>query len=134
MARRVAPRIAASASRAIMLLAFILAFALIADAIAAGIVPGATVDLASTEWLPYLYALIVLVVAAPAVSGRRLPLALLEVVALVLFVERAFTPFLGALPGAVSLALHLVAAVVAIALALISAAALRSIGLRRSAS
>jgi hypothetical protein len=134
MARRVSPRIPAASSRAIMLLAFILAFTLVADAIQLGIVPGVTVDLASPSWLVYVYALVVLLVAAVAVAGGRLPIRLLLVVSLILFLERAFTPFLGAPPDPISLALHLSAAVVALVLAVVCVAALRSRGPQRAAS
>jgi hypothetical protein len=108
------------------LLSLILAGALVADAAAAGIVPGVTVDLASPEWLVYVFALVLLVVASRAVHGGRFAIRLLMIVALIYFLERAFTPFALQLSEPVSLGLHLGAALVALALALASAAALRA--------
>jgi hypothetical protein len=108
------------------ILALLLALALLADAVVRGIVPGATVDLASPDWLVYLFALVVLVVAARAVHQGRFAVRLMLVVALIVLIERAFTPF--ALPGldTTSVGLHAAAALVALALALACAASLRS--------
>lgn len=111
---------------ALGLLSLVLAGALVADGAAAGIVPGVTVDVASPAWLVYVFALVLLVVASRAVHGGRFAIRLLLVVALIYFVERAFTPFALRLEDPVSLALHLLAAFIALALALASAAALRA--------
>lgn len=108
------------------LLALVLAAVLVADAAVAGIVPGVTVDMASPEWLVYVFALVLLVVASRAVHGGRFAIRLLLVVSLIYFLERAFTPFALRISDPVSLGLHLVAAIVALALALASAAALRA--------
>ena len=111
---------------ALGVLSLVLAGVLVADGAAAGIVPGVTVDLASTEWLVYVFALVLLVVASRAVHGSRFAIRLLLVLALMYFVERAFTPFALDLQDATSIALHMVGAFVAVALALASAAALRA--------
>ena len=111
---------------ALGVLSLVLAGVLVADGAAAGIVPGVTVDLASTEWLVYVFALVLLVVASRAVHGGRFAIRLLLVLALMYFVERAFTPFALDLQDATSIALHMVGAFVAVALALASAAALRA--------
>ncbi len=134
MALRTAPRIPPGATRAIALLAFILAGSFVADALLLGIVPGVTGEVSAADWLVYLYAVIVLVVAAVAVGGRRLPLRLLLVVSVILFLERAFTPFLpvGQAQGTTSLALHVLSAVIALLLAAVCAAALRSTRLRHA--
>ncbi len=108
------------------LLSLILAGTLVADGAAAGIVPGVTVDLASPEWLVYVFALVLLVVASRAVHGGRFAIRLLMVVGLIYFLERAFTPFALRIADPVSLGLHLLGALVALALALASAAALRA--------
>lgn len=108
------------------LLALLLAAALVADGAAAGIVPGVTVDLASPEWLVYVFALVLLVVASRAVRGGRFAIRLLMVLALIYFLERAFTPFARGITDPISLGLHLLGALVALALALASAAALRA--------
>lgn len=108
------------------LLSLVLAGVLVADGVAAGIIPGVTVDLASPRWLVYVFALVLLVVASRAVHGGRFAIRLLTVVALIYFLERAFTPFAQRIADPISLALHLVGALVALALALASAAALRA--------
>jgi hypothetical protein len=108
------------------LLSLVLAGALVADGAAAGIVPGVTVDLASPEWLVYVFALVLLVVASRAIHGGRFAIRLLLVVALIYFLERAFTPFALRIADPVSLGLHMLGALVALALALASAAALRA--------
>jgi hypothetical protein len=121
-------RIPAGTSRVVAVLAFLLAGALVVDALAAGIVPGVTVDLAAPGWLVYLYALAVLVISAFAVSGRRLSLRLLLLVCVILFLERILTPLLAPTStlDATSLALRAIGALLALALAVVSAAALRA--------
>lgn len=108
------------------LLALLLSLALIADAVVRGIVPGATVDLASPDWLVYVFALVVLTVAARAVHQGRFAVRLLLVAALITFVERAFTPFALGISDQTSLGLHATAALLALALALTCAASLRA--------
>jgi hypothetical protein len=111
---------------ALGLLSLVLAGALVADGAAAGIVPGVTVDLVSPAWLVYVFALVLLVVASRAVHGGRFAIRLLMVVALIYFMERAFTPFALGIADPISLGLHLMGALVALALALASAAAVRA--------
>ena len=122
----VARRIAPGTSRVIAVLAFLLAGSFVVQALAAGIIPGVTVSLSSPAWLVYLYALAVIVISAFAMSGRRMSLVLLLVVCLVLFLERLFTPLLsGGGIDATALALHAIGALMALALAVVCASALR---------
>lgn len=107
------------------ILALLLAATLVADAIAAGLVPGSEIDLAAPGWLVYVFALVILTVAARAVHGRRVALRMLLVLSLIFFVERAFSPFALRLLDPIALGLHLVAAFVALALALATASAIR---------
>ena len=123
---RVVRGIPAGTSRVIAILAFLLAGSFVVDALAAGIVPGVTADLSSPEWLVYLYALGVLVVSAFAVGGRRLSLLLLLLVCAILFLERILTPLIAGSADATSLGLHAIGALIALALAVVCAAALRS--------
>ena len=95
--------------------------------------PGATVDLSSTVWLGYLFALVVLVVASRAVHQGRFAPRLLLVVALIVFVERVFSPFAGGEADPTWLGLHVAGALVALALALACAASLRATRPRRTA-
>lgn len=125
---RVEWRVAARASWAVGLLAFLLAAVLVADGALAGYVPGGkswgtTVD--SAGWVEYLYAVGVLSVASRAVRGGVPTLRLLFALALALFLERAFSPFLLPIPSASALALHALAAFTALALALAAVGALR---------
>lgn len=118
--------------RLIGLLALALAVALIGEAAARGILPGATVDLSSTEWLGYLFALVVLVVAARAVHQGRFAVRLLLVVALIVFVERVFAPFAVGNADGGTYGLHLAGGLLGLALALACAASLRATRPRRS--
>lgn len=106
------------------LLALLLALALVGDAVAGGVAPGVTVDLASPDLLGYVLALVVLVVAARAVHQGSFAVRLLLVVSLVTFVERAFTPFALGRTDAASLGLHGAAALLALGLAILSTASL----------
>jgi hypothetical protein len=108
-----------------------LAAILVADGLHLGFVPGGPdwgLSGAASGWLVYLFAVVVLAVASRAVSGGALALRLLFATALVLFVERGFSPFALRLLDPVSLVLHALAAFVALALALDSASALRRTG------
>jgi len=116
------------------LLSLLLAVSLIGDAVIRGIVPGATVDLGSPEWLVYVFALVVLIVAARAVHQGRFAVRLLLVVALITFVERAFSPFALAVDDTTSLGLHAVAAILALGLGIACAASLRATRSPRSAA
>lgn len=121
-------------SWAIGLLALLLATVLVADGVAGGFVPGGkqwdTVGEA-LGWLVYLFAVVVLTVAVPAVHGGSIALRVLFALALIFFVERAFSPFALRTFEPVSLALHVVAAFVALALALVTAGAIRAYTGRR---
>jgi hypothetical protein len=119
--------------RVIGLLALLLAVALIGQAALRGVVPGASIDLGSTEWLGYLFALVVLVVASRAVHQGRFAVRLLLVVALIVFIERAFAPFATGSADAASYGTSLAGALVALALAIACAASLRATRPRRSA-
>ena len=114
-------------------LAILLAMILVADGIVGGFIPGGrqwdTGE--ATGWLVYLYAAVLLTVAVPAVQGGAIALRVLFALALIFFVERAFSPFALRNSDPVSLALHVVAAFVALALALVAAGALRAYGGRR---
>lgn len=114
------------------LVALLLTAALVADAVVSGLVPGADIDLASPAWLVYVFALVALAVAARAVHGGRFAVGLLLAVSLLVFVERAFTPFALAVTDPASLGLHAAAAVLALGLALVCAASLRGTRSRRS--
>jgi len=76
----------------------------------------------------YLYAVVILTVATRAVHGGTIALRLLMILALILFVERAFSPFALHLTEPVQLGLHGLAAFIALALALAAASAIRSGG------
>lgn len=119
--------------RIIGLLALLVAVALIGDAVARGVLPGAAVDLSSTDWLGYLFALVVLVVASRAVHQGRFAVRLLLVVALIVFVERLFSPFATGNAASATYGLHLAGALLGLALALACAASLRATRPRRSA-
>ena len=110
-------------------LTILLAATLVADGIFAGFVPGGkqwgTAGDAS-GWVVYLFAVVALTVALPAVHGRTLALRVLLVLALIFFVERAFSPFALRMFEPVSLALHVMAAFTALALALLTVSAIRA--------
>ena len=128
-----APGLPARTSWAIGLLTLLLAGVLVADGVVAGFVPGGkqwdTGD--ATGWLVYLFAIVVLTVAVPAVHGGSVALRVLFALALIFFVERAFSPFALRIFEPASLALHIVAAFVALALALVTAGAIRAYTGRR---
>jgi hypothetical protein len=125
-----APAAAASGRSAVLLglLTLLLAATLVADGLAAGFVPGGRpwglVGEAS-GWLVYLFAMVLLVVAVRAVHGGALSLRILLVLALIVFIERAFTPLVFGLADPTVLALRAAAAIVAVALALACVAAIR---------
>ena len=110
------------------LLTLLLAMVLVFDGVVADFVPGGRAwGLAgdSSGWLVYLFAVVVLVVATRAVRGSSLALRLLLVLALIFFVERAFSPFALRVIDPVLLGLHGLAALISLALALATAAAIR---------
>jgi hypothetical protein len=105
-----------------------LAIALVADGIYEGYVPGGrswTITSEGTGWFVYVFALVALSVAARAVRGARLALRALIAIALILFIERSFTPFSMREQDPVVLALHAVGAFVSLALALVTANVIR---------
>jgi uncharacterized membrane protein len=105
-----------------------LAIALVADGIYEGYVPGGkswTITSEGTGWFVYLFAVVALSVAARAVHGARLALRSLIAIALILFIERSFTPFSMREQDPVVLALHAVGAFVSLALALVTANVIR---------
>jgi len=112
-------------------LALLLAAVLVADGLLSGFVPGGREwGLAgeATGWLAYLFAGVVLVVAIRAVHLGAFALRVLLVLALILFVERAFSPFALSAFDPLTLALHVLAAFVALGLALATVGAIRSNG------
>jgi len=115
------------------LLTLALAGCLVADGIRLGFVPGGREwGLAgdTTGWLVYVFAVVLLTVAMRAVHGGALALRSIFALALLFFIERAFSPVALRLLDPVSLLLHGLAAFVALALALAAASAIRSV--RRS--
>jgi len=121
---------AANGNRAVLLglLTLLLAASLVADGLAAGFVPGGRIwGLLgeSSGWLVYLFGVVLLVVATRAVHGGALSLRILLVLALIFFLERAFTPLALRVTDPTQLALHALAAFVALALALACVSAIR---------
>jgi hypothetical protein len=109
--------------------ALVLAIALVADGIYEGYVPGGKTWTASSDgsgWIVYLFAAVVLSVAARAVHGRKLALRTLIGIALIMFIERSFTPFSVREQDPLVLALHAVGAFASLALALVTAGAIRA--------
>lgn len=128
------PGLPARTSWAIGLLTLLLAGVLVADGVLAGFVPGGRqweTGGDSIGWLVYLFAVVVLTVAVPAVHGGPVALRVLFALALIFFIERAFSPFALRMFEPVSLALHVVAAFLALALALVTAGAIRAYTGRR---
>jgi hypothetical protein len=106
----------------------VLAAVLVTDGVVSGFMPGGR-DWGfageSSGWLVYLFAAVVVTVAIRALKGGRLALRLLGVTALIFFLERAFSPFALRVTDPAALALHGIAAFVAIAVALTAANAIR---------
>jgi hypothetical protein len=116
------------------IITLVLAVVLVADGIVSGFVPdgrewGLSGD--ASGWLVYLFAIVVLTVAARAVHGGTLALRLLLATALLFVIERAFSPFALRVVDPIALVLHELAAFVALALALACASAIRG---RRASS
>ena len=117
----------------IALTTLFLAGILVADGALSGFLPGGRewgFTAESSGWLVYLFAVVALTVATRAVHGGRIALRLLTATALIFFIERAFSPFALAITDPVALGLHGVAAFIALAVALSSAAAIRGQGAR----
>lgn len=119
------------------LLALVLAAILVADGVIARYIPGGRdwgTSGDSIGWLVYVYAVVILIVASLAVRAGSLALRVLTVLALILFGERAFSPFVVKDLGAVELGLHGLAAFIALALAIATASVIRSGGGRSASS
>ena len=125
------PRRDATAMRNALLIggtAIALALVLIADGIYEGYVPGGkgwTTSLDGSGWIVYLFAAVMLSVAARAVHGAKLALRALIGIALILFLERSFTPFSMREQDPIVLALHALGAFASLALALVTASVIR---------
>ena len=105
-----------------------LAVALVGDGIYEGYVPGGKDWTASGDgsgWIVYVFAAVALVVAVRAVHGGTVALRALIAIALILFIERSFTPFSMREQDPVVLALHAVGAFVSLAVALVTASVIR---------
>jgi len=105
-----------------------LAVALVADAIYEGYVPGGKSWTAATDgsgWIVYVFAAVALAVAARAVHGGTVALRALIAIALILFLERSFTPFSMREQDPIILALHAVGAFASLAVALVIASVIR---------
>jgi hypothetical protein len=105
-----------------------LAIALVVDGIYEGYVPGGKDWTASSDgsgWIVYVFAAVALVVAARAVHGGKVALRALIGIALILFIERSFTPFSMREQDPIVLALHGVGAFVSLAVALVTASVIR---------
>ena len=110
------------------IITIVLAAVLVADGIVSGFVPGGHewgLSGDASGWLVYLFAVVVLTVAARAVHGGTLALRLLLATALLFVIERAFSPFALRVVDPIALVLHELAAFVALALALACASAIR---------
>ena len=115
----------------------LLAIIFVADGAYLGYVPGGrswTTTGEGTGWLVYLFAVVVLTVATRAVHGGRIALRALIALALVLFLERSFTPISLRESDPIVLALHGLAAFVSLALALAAASAIRGTQPNRQAT
>ena len=110
------------------LLTLVLALILVLDGVVADFVPGGrdwgtTGD--SSGWLVYPFAVVGLTVATRAVHGGSVALRLLMALALIFFIERAFSPFALRVIDPVALGLRGLAALISLALAIATAAAIR---------
>jgi len=115
------------------LLPLALAIVLVGDAISSGYVPGGVEwSLAPPHagWLAYVLALVELVIAVRAVHGSMLALRLLLAMSLIVVLERVYTAIGGT--ASVELALHAVAALLALATALATVVALRGVARRKA--
>ena len=73
----------------------------------------------------YVFAAVALVVGARAMRGGKVALRALIAIALILFLERSFTPFSMREQDPIVLALHAVGAFVSLAVALVTASVIR---------
>ena len=105
-----------------------MAITLVADGLYEGYLPGGrswTTSSDGSGWIVYVFAAVVLAVAARAVHGPKLALRVLIGIALILFIERSFTPFSMREQDPIVLALHGVGAFASLALALVTASVIR---------
>ncbi len=110
------------------IITIVLAAVLVADGLVSGFGPGGRdwgLSGDASGWLVYLFAVVVLTVAARAVHGGTLALRLLLATALLFVIERSFSPFALRVVDPIALVLHELAAYVALALALACASAIR---------
>jgi hypothetical protein len=131
------PRLTARDALLIGGAALVLTLVLVADGAYQGFVPGGRGWSASGEgsgWLVYVFAAVTLIAAARAVQASRIAMRALIAVALILFIERSFTPFSMREQDPVALALHAAAAFASLALALTTAGAIRAGGSREDAT
>jgi len=127
--RPAAPRLPQRTTWLLGGLTILLAAVLVADGVVSGFVPGGRewgLSGDASGWLVYLFAVVVLTVAARAVHGGMLALRLLLATALLFVIERAFSPFALRVVDPMALVLHELAAFVALALALACAGAIRA--------
>jgi hypothetical protein len=127
--RAISPGLPRGHTLAIGIITLLLAAALVADGVVSGFVPGGRewgLTGEASGWLAYLFAIVVLAVAARAVHGGTLALRLLLATALLYAIERAFSPFALRIVDPLALLLHELAAFVALALALACAGAIRA--------
>ena len=127
--RQAGPGLPKRTARLLGGITLLLAAVLVADGVVSGFVPegrewGLSGD--ASGWLVYLFAVVVLTVAARAVHGGMLALRLLLATALLFVIERAFSPFALRVVDPIALVLHELAAFVALALALACASAIRA--------
>lgn len=114
-----------------------LALALVADGLYEGYAPGGKAWTTSTDgsgWIVYVFAAVALAVATRAVHGATLALRALIGIALILFIERSFTPFSMREQDPIVLALHAVGAFASLAVALVTASVIRGGPAARRAS
>jgi hypothetical protein len=105
-----------------------MAVAFVADGIYERYVPGGRSWTASTDgsgWIVYVFAAVALAVASRAVHGGTVALRALIGIALILFIERSFTPFSMREQDPIVLALHAVGAFASLAVALVTASVIR---------
>src|SRR5260221_3180132 len=113
----------------IALTTLLLAGVFVADGLVSGFTPGGRdwgLSGDSSGWVVYLFAVITLTIATRAVHGGKVALRLLTATALIFFIERAFSPFVLRVVDPLVLALHGLAAFVALAVALAAASAIRN--------
>jgi hypothetical protein len=105
-----------------------LALALVVDGAYEGYVPGGKAWTTSSDgsgWIVYVFAAAALAVGARAMQGSKVALRALIGIALILFIERSFTPFSMPEQDPIVLALHAVGAFVSLAVALVTASVIR---------